>query len=189
MLLHADDANNGMGAKGSKKRGKKAADHPTGTLVPREDLEQQTSDLAFAIDPLLHHISENFDEGKVAGLFLTNLAYFGGCDIHFSSSSVPHDLVAEGAAAHIAAISELDMEWMRPHLRKVEEAGTQASWLPSLPETSSAAAALSEDETQPLLQRINVHANRMLQSVRAHLSVLLPLHMLYLPAAKTVIVF
>ncbi len=59
-------------------------------------------DLAFAVDPLFHKTSAQFDEGGAHGLLLNNLSVYKGCSIVFDSMDVPDravgDAALEGAA-------------------------------------------------------------------------------------------
>ena len=44
---------------------------------------------AFAVDPLYHQTSAQFDEGGAKGLLLNNLGVYGGCRVLFDSLEVP----------------------------------------------------------------------------------------------------
>lgn len=45
--------------------------------------------MAFAVDPLYHQTSAQFDEGGAKGLLLNNLGVYGGCRVLFDSFEVP----------------------------------------------------------------------------------------------------
>ena len=45
--------------------------------------------MAFAVDPLYHQTSAQFDEGGAKGLLMNNLGVYGGCKILFDSLEVP----------------------------------------------------------------------------------------------------
>lgn len=44
---------------------------------------------AFAVDPLYHQTSAQFDEGGAKGLLLNNLGVYSGCQVLFDSQEVP----------------------------------------------------------------------------------------------------
>ncbi|KAG6404800.1 hypothetical protein SASPL_132376 [Salvia splendens] len=46
-------------------------------------------DVAFAVDPLYHQTSAQFDEGGAKGLLLNNLGVYGNCQVLFDSLEVP----------------------------------------------------------------------------------------------------
>jgi len=45
--------------------------------------------VAFAVDPLYHHTSAQFDEGGAKGLLMNNLGVYGKCRVLFDSLEVP----------------------------------------------------------------------------------------------------
>lgn len=45
--------------------------------------------VAFAVDPLYHQTSAQFDEGGAKGLLMNNLGVYGGCRVLFDSMEVP----------------------------------------------------------------------------------------------------
>ncbi|KAJ0052399.1 hypothetical protein Pint_01990 [Pistacia integerrima] len=47
------------------------------------------SSVAFAVDPLYHQTSAQFDEGGAKGLLLNNLGVYAGCRVLFDSQEVP----------------------------------------------------------------------------------------------------
>ncbi|CAK9148830.1 unnamed protein product, partial [Ilex paraguariensis] len=54
-----------------------------------EALNVKKFDVAFAVDPLYHQTSAQFDEGGAKGLLLNNLGVYGGCRVLFDSLEVP----------------------------------------------------------------------------------------------------
>ena len=44
---------------------------------------------AFAVDPLYHQTSAQFDEGGAKGLLMNNLSVYGQCRVLFDSQEVP----------------------------------------------------------------------------------------------------
>ncbi|KAF3636061.1 hypothetical protein FXO38_11496 [Capsicum annuum] len=52
-------------------------------------------DSAFAIDPLHHQTSAQFDEGGAKGLLLNNLRVYGDCHVLFDSFKIPGKSVPE----------------------------------------------------------------------------------------------
>lgn len=45
--------------------------------------------VAFAVDPLYHQTSAQFDEGGARGLLLNNLGIYGDCQVLFDSQEIP----------------------------------------------------------------------------------------------------
>ncbi|KAL1818079.1 hypothetical protein ACET3Z_020653 [Daucus carota] len=63
---------------------------PLSTLESSFDaLNVKKFDAAFAVDPLYHQTSAQFDEGGAKGLLLNNLGVYGGCRVLFDSLEVP----------------------------------------------------------------------------------------------------
>ena len=72
------------------KRKRRSDLNPDATLEPTlEALNVKKFDLAFAVDPLFHKTSAQFDEGGARGLLLNNLSVYRGCEIVFDSMDVP----------------------------------------------------------------------------------------------------
>ncbi|CAN0914431.1 Condensin complex subunit 2 [Linum grandiflorum] len=85
------DANADTGEEGgpTKKETEKKIS-PLSTLEPSfEALNVKKLDVAFAVDPLYHQTSAQFDEGGAKGLLLNNLGVYGGCRVLFDSQEVP----------------------------------------------------------------------------------------------------
>ncbi|XP_047342546.1 condensin complex subunit 2 isoform X2 [Impatiens glandulifera] len=70
---------------------------PSSTLESSfESLNVKKFDVAFAVDPLYHQTSAQFDEGGAKGLLLNNLGIYGGCQVLFDSFEVPGKSMASG---------------------------------------------------------------------------------------------
>ncbi|XP_050381547.1 condensin complex subunit 2 [Argentina anserina] len=54
-----------------------------------EALNVKKFDVAFAVDPLYHQTSAQFDEGGARGLLMNNLGIYGRCRVLFDSSEIP----------------------------------------------------------------------------------------------------
>ncbi|KAG7568610.1 Condensin complex subunit 2/barren [Arabidopsis thaliana x Arabidopsis arenosa] len=68
---------------------------PLSTLEPSFDaLNVKKFDVAFAVDPLYHQTSAQFDEGGAKGLLLNNLGVYGWCQVLFDSQEIPGKLVS-----------------------------------------------------------------------------------------------
>lgn len=50
---------------------------------------------AFAVDPLYHQTSAQFDEGGAKGLLLNNLGIYGTCSVLFDSCEIPGKSIPE----------------------------------------------------------------------------------------------
>ena len=80
----------GETASPSKRKRRGGELNPEATLEPNlETLNVKKFDLAFAVDPLFHKTSAQFDEGGASGLLLNNLSVYRGCEIVFDSMDVP----------------------------------------------------------------------------------------------------
>ncbi|KAJ9551715.1 hypothetical protein OSB04_015760 [Centaurea solstitialis] len=87
----AEDGNTGgdQGKQNSTKEQERKLS-PLSTLESSFDnLNVKKFDVAFAVDPLYHQTSAQFDEGGAKGLLLNNLGVFGGCRVLFDSLEVP----------------------------------------------------------------------------------------------------
>ncbi|KAK9084788.1 hypothetical protein Sjap_025199 [Stephania japonica] len=96
-------------------RAKKDADKkisPLSTLDSFEGLNVKKFDVAFAVDPLYHQTTAQFDEGGAKGLLLNNLGVYGGCRVVFDSLEAPGKCVSrethsdESAAVDISFARE-----------------------------------------------------------------------------------
>ncbi|CAI0550863.1 unnamed protein product [Linum tenue] len=78
---------------GKKETEKKIS--PLSTLESSfEALNVKKFDAAFAVDPIYHQTSAQFDEGGVMDLLLNNLGLYGGCRVLFDSKEVPGKCVS-----------------------------------------------------------------------------------------------
>lgn len=93
----AELGDGGLGAKSLKKK-RRGDLQPEATLESSlEALNVKKFDLAFAVDPLFHKTSAQFDEGGAHGLLLNNLSVYKGCNIVFDSMDVPDRAVGDAA--------------------------------------------------------------------------------------------
>nr|XP_043622218.1 condensin complex subunit 2-like [Erigeron canadensis] len=77
-------------AEGTSKKEKERKLSPLTTLESSfEAINVKKFDVAFAVDPLYHQTTAQFDEGGSKGLLLYNLGVYGGCRMVFDSSEVP----------------------------------------------------------------------------------------------------
>ncbi|KAJ0582812.1 putative condensin complex subunit 2/barren [Helianthus annuus] len=75
---------------GTSKKEKEHKLSPLTTLESSfEALNVKKFDVAFAVDPLYHQTTAQFDEGGSKGLLLNNLGVYGGCRMIFDSLEVP----------------------------------------------------------------------------------------------------
>lgn len=81
----------GVGQASPSKRKRRGGElHPEATLESSlEALNVKKFDLAFAVDPLFHKTSAQFDAGGAHGLLLNNLSVYQGCNIVFDSMDIP----------------------------------------------------------------------------------------------------
>eukprot|EP00891_Asterochloris_glomerata_P007927 jgi/Astpho2/7927/Aster-x1468 len=106
-----EDAEGEEGQQGGARRKRRTAadSNPSATLEPSwEALNVKKFDLAFAVDPLFHRMSAQFDEGGARGLLLANLSVFKGCELVFDSADVPEEAV------------QADQQQYRPGSKEVE---------------------------------------------------------------------
>ncbi|KAH7844805.1 hypothetical protein Vadar_031850 [Vaccinium darrowii] len=75
---------------GNSKKEQERKVSPLSTLESSfEALNVKKFDVAFAVDPLYHQTSAQFDEGGAKGLLLNNLGVYGNCRVLFDSLEVP----------------------------------------------------------------------------------------------------
>ncbi|XP_042519041.1 condensin complex subunit 2 [Macadamia integrifolia] len=87
-ILETNNINVEQGEGRSKKEERKMS--PLATLESSFDaLNVKKFDVAFAVDPLYHQTSAQFDEGGAKGLLLNNLGVYGGCRVLFDSLEAP----------------------------------------------------------------------------------------------------
>jgi condensin complex subunit 2 len=101
------------------KRKRRGELNPEATLEPTlEALNIKKFDLAFAVDPLFHKTSAQFDEGGAKGLLLNNLSVYRGCEIVFDSMDVPEAAVDEASNTTISS-ARVDLDVVKPQLEAV----------------------------------------------------------------------
>ncbi|XP_038996383.1 condensin complex subunit 2-like isoform X2 [Hibiscus syriacus] len=85
-----EDNNAATAQKGNPKKELEKKMSPLSTLESSfEALNVKKIDVAFAVDPLYHQTSAQFDEGGAKGLLLNNLGVYAGCRVLFDSFEVP----------------------------------------------------------------------------------------------------
>lgn len=115
------DDTNPDGSSPTKRRRRQAELNPEATLEPSlEALNVKKFDLAFAVDPLFHKTSAQFDEGGAKGLLLANLSVYRGCDIVFDSMDVPEQ-AGEAAATVAQAAGPVNLSSIAPQLEAVRK--------------------------------------------------------------------
>lgn len=87
---NGEDENENASPSKQRRRAKNTDMNPESTLeATLEALNIKKFDLAFAVDPLFHKTSAQFDEGGAKGLLLNNLSVYRGCEIVFDSMDIP----------------------------------------------------------------------------------------------------
>ncbi|KAL9262018.1 Condensin complex subunit 2-like protein [Drosera capensis] len=100
---------------------------PFATLEPAfETLNVKKFDAAFAVDPLYHQTSAQFDEGGAKGLLLNNLGVYGSCRVLFDSSEIPEKCISSSTQPHVDDLIDLTfakdyVEQMVLDVRKKDE--------------------------------------------------------------------
>lgn len=85
-----DSNTENMPGERTSKKEKELKLSPLSTLESSfEALNVKKFDVAFAVDPLYHQTTAQFDEGGSKGLLLNNLGVYGGCKMIFDSLEVP----------------------------------------------------------------------------------------------------
>ncbi|XP_021893750.1 condensin complex subunit 2 [Carica papaya] len=86
----AEDKNGSVEDEGQSKKEAEKKISPLSTLESSfEALNVKKFDVAFAVDPLYHQTSAQFDEGGARGLLLNNLGIYGDCQVLFDSQEIP----------------------------------------------------------------------------------------------------
>ncbi|XP_068658096.1 condensin complex subunit 2 [Aristolochia californica] len=89
-VAFGEDQTNGVQEDRHSKKEPEKKVCPLSTLESSfEALNVKKFDVAFAVDPLYHQMSAQFDEGGAKGLLLNNLGVDGGCRILFDSLEKP----------------------------------------------------------------------------------------------------
>ncbi|KAH0930199.1 hypothetical protein HID58_015926 [Brassica napus] len=90
-----EDAAGSVGNATNQKKQTERKISPLSTLEHSFDaLNVKKFDVAFAVDPLYHQTSAQFDEGGAKGLLLNSLGVYGGCQVLFDSQEIPGKLVS-----------------------------------------------------------------------------------------------
>ncbi|CAI9106335.1 OLC1v1005466C2 [Oldenlandia corymbosa var. corymbosa] len=85
-----DAIDNSRRGEDQSKQEKERKVSPVSTLESSfEALNVKKFDVAFAVDPLYHQMSAQFDEGGAKGLLLNNLGVYGNCMVLFDSLELP----------------------------------------------------------------------------------------------------
>ncbi|KAJ4848570.1 hypothetical protein Tsubulata_040953 [Turnera subulata] len=102
----AENANGEVGQEeGHGKKGPEKKISPLSTLESSfEALNVKKFDAAFAVDPLYHQTSAQFDEGGAKGLLLNNLGVYGGCRVLFDSQEIPGKYVSSENSCKLKTI-------------------------------------------------------------------------------------
>ncbi|XP_057529567.1 condensin complex subunit 2 isoform X1 [Amaranthus tricolor] len=88
-----------------------------------EALNVKKFDVAFAVDPLYHQTTAQFDEGGAKGLLLNNLGIYGGCRVLFDSQEVPAKCIS--SINDTSSSNQIDIsfagEWIEQMVMNVNE--------------------------------------------------------------------
>ncbi|GAV69703.1 Cnd2 domain-containing protein [Cephalotus follicularis] len=110
-----EDANVDGDQEGHPKKDKERKVSPVSTLESSfEALNVKKFDVAFAVDPLYHQTSAQFDEGGAKGLLLNNLGIYGGCRVLFDSLEVPGKELSSGNEHNNS--DKIDINFAREHI-------------------------------------------------------------------------
>ncbi|KAL5865238.1 hypothetical protein ACOSQ3_002752 [Xanthoceras sorbifolium] len=82
-----------------------------------EALNVKKFDVAFAVDPLYHQTSAQFDEGGAKGLLLNNLGVYAGCRVLFDSLEVPGKDIS--CAAQKYESDTIDLSFTREYIEQM----------------------------------------------------------------------
>lgn len=63
--------------------------------------------VAFAVDPLYHQTSAQFDEGGAKGLLLNNLGVYGLCRVLFDSLEVPGKCTPTAVQSEVSEVIDV----------------------------------------------------------------------------------
>ena len=164
----------GVGHASPSKRKRRGGDlHPESTLESSiEALNVKKFDLAFAVDPLFHKTSAQFDAGGAHGLLLNNLSVYQGCNIVFDSMDIPdravdsrnHDIRGDESSACIrgeaegmnAILEELDCVRIAPILDDITNIASASGSLMTTP---------AEEIISRALDSVNTSTTAMIEDV------------------------
>ena len=121
------DGGVGENASPSKRKRRNQDLNPEATLEPTlEALNIKKFDLAFAVDPLFHKTSAQFDEGGARGLLLNNLSVYRGCELVFDSMDVPEAAVDDMDNPTISS-GRLDLDVVRQQVETIITSSSKAA--------------------------------------------------------------
>ncbi|KAK6934494.1 Condensin complex subunit 2/barren [Dillenia turbinata] len=112
-----DNIGSGQEEGGPKKETEKKISPLTTLESSFEALNVKKFDVAFAVDPLYHQTSAQFDEGGAKGLLLNNLGVYGGCRVLFDSFEVPGKCVSN--LTHNDASDVIDISFAKDHFEQM----------------------------------------------------------------------
>ncbi|CAL5342383.1 unnamed protein product [Camellia sinensis] len=114
-----EDANVSNGQEeGNSKKEQERKVSPLSTLESSfEALNVKKFDVAFAVDPLYHQTSAQFDEGGAKGLLLNNLGVYGGCQVLFDSLEVPGKFMS--CANQHDKLDTIDLSFAKEHIEQM----------------------------------------------------------------------
>ncbi|KAE9456191.1 hypothetical protein C3L33_11902, partial [Rhododendron williamsianum] len=116
-VVEDGNANNGQEGGNSKKEQERKVS-PLSTLESSfEALNVKKFDVAFAVDPLYHQTSAQFDEGGAKGLLLNNLGVYGNCRVLFDSLEVPGKCMIS-ANAH-DKLDTIDLSFAKDYIERM----------------------------------------------------------------------
>lgn len=133
-----------------------------------EALNVKKFDVAFAVDPLFHQTSAQFDEGGAKGLLLNNLSVFRGCEIVFDSDEIPDKVVSTHRATD-TDMQNIDLSFMNDTIESMLKTFDEDSEItPSL----RGILALMEDprrnEAEEETEAMRINMRRQTEHVTEH---------------------
>ncbi|XP_074310894.1 condensin complex subunit 2 [Silene latifolia] len=120
-VVEGDNDSGDHDANQSKKESERKLS-PLSTLESSfESLNVKKFDVAFAVDPLYHQTTAQFDEGGAKGLLLNNLGIYGGCRVLFDSQEVPAKGITSTAENNFSDLIDVSFagEWINQMVNKV----------------------------------------------------------------------
>ncbi|GFY99154.1 hypothetical protein Acr_13g0005550 [Actinidia rufa] len=114
-----EDANENSGQQeGNSKKEQERKVSPLSTLESSfEALNVKKFDVAFAVDPLYHQTSAQFDEGGAKGLLLNNLGVYGTCRVFFDSLEVPGKCLS--SINHQDKLDTIDISFAKEYIERM----------------------------------------------------------------------
>ncbi|KAJ9560987.1 hypothetical protein OSB04_006147 [Centaurea solstitialis] len=113
-----EDGDMDMQGEGDSKKEKELKLSPLTTLESSfESLNVKKFDVAFAVDPLYHQTTAQFDEGGSKGLLLNNLGVYGGCRMVFDSLEVPGKCMS--SSSDHDKTDTIDISYARDHIEQM----------------------------------------------------------------------